>query len=228
MPAIRSALVVTAVCSIATGTYFAFSDDVLTIGRQTEMQIPYEDHIAELRAQVDRIDQFLDQKQVEQELTALFPAQVDRMSGQFFDQKRVEQQLTTLLQRQATLEQLTSALTGDLSTTGSIKPERIAPPEATPAEKPAPASQTNDTATSVAPPEHEARLQSPKLRASATTKYHRIHRPSATTKYNRIHRAARHHASLRHRVGAPLSAAASIAPPRATPTEKPDTGLANQ
>ena len=51
------ALVVMAVWSVATGTYFAFRDNVLTrlIGRQAEMQFAYEDRIAELRAQVDRI-----------------------------------------------------------------------------------------------------------------------------------------------------------------------------
>src|SRR5882672_3387925 len=43
-------LVVMAVWSIATGTYFAFREDVLTrlIGRQADMQIAYEDRIAEL------------------------------------------------------------------------------------------------------------------------------------------------------------------------------------
>ena len=161
---VRSVLVVTAVSSIAIGIYFAFTDDVLTrlIGRQ---QNTNEDHIFELRAQIDR---------------------------QYFDQKQVEQQLTALLQRQETLEQRTSALTSDLSVTGTIKPERIAPPEATPAEKPTPASPINDTA------EREARLQSPELPASATTKHHRIYR------------AAHHRASLRHRV----------APPKATPAEQ--------
>ena len=50
-------LVVMAVWSVATGTYFTFSEAVLTrlIGRQAEMQFAYEDRIAELRAQVDRI-----------------------------------------------------------------------------------------------------------------------------------------------------------------------------
>jgi hypothetical protein len=161
------------VWSIATGIYFAFSDDVLTrlVGHQTKMQT----------------------------------------SGLFLDQKQVEDQLTTLLQRQATLEQLTSAVTGEVFTTGIIEPERIAPPDAMPAEKPTTVSPTNETETFVAPPEREASLQSPELRESAT----KMHR--------RIHRAV----SLKHRVGAPLSAAASIAPPQA-PAEKSDAGLANQ
>src|SRR6202142_891160 len=46
-------LVVMAVWSVATGTYFAFSEAVLTrlIGRQAEMRFNYEDRIAPLRAQ---------------------------------------------------------------------------------------------------------------------------------------------------------------------------------
>jgi murein DD-endopeptidase MepM/ murein hydrolase activator NlpD len=65
MPAIRYALVVTAMWLIATGTYFAFRDDVLTrlIGEQTELQSVH--HIAKLHAQ------FLDQDQVEQRINAL-------------------------------------------------------------------------------------------------------------------------------------------------------------
>ena len=58
MPAVRSALVVPAAAlSIATGAYFAFGDDLTRlIGRQTKMEItPYNDQIAELRVQVDRV-----------------------------------------------------------------------------------------------------------------------------------------------------------------------------
>jgi hypothetical protein len=166
------------VSSIAIGAYFAFTDDVLTrlIGHQ---QNTNEDHIFELRAQIDR---------------------------QYFDQKQVEQQLTALLQRQETLEQRTSALTSDLSATGTIKPERIAPPEATPAEKPTPASPINDTA------EREARLQSPELPASATTKHHRIYR------------AAHHRASLRHRVAPPKATPAEQSPQLTSAITKPERG----
>jgi murein DD-endopeptidase MepM/ murein hydrolase activator NlpD len=127
MPAIRSALVVTVVL-IATGTYFDDAPTRLT----TEMQITYEDHIADLRAQVDRI-----------------------MSRKFLDQKRVEQQLKALLQRQATLEQHTSALTDDLSATGSIKFTPTAPP-AEAVEKTARPSPINET-----------QLHSPELPVSA-------------------------------------------------------------
>jgi hypothetical protein len=61
------ALVITAVWSIATGTYFAFRDNVLTrlIGRQTELEFAYEGRIAQPRARVDRImsRQLFDQEQ---------------------------------------------------------------------------------------------------------------------------------------------------------------------
>ncbi len=140
-------LVIMAVWSIATGTYFAFREDVLTrlIGRQAEMQFAYEDRIAELRAQVDRIT-----------------------SRQVLDQEQFEQKLSALLQRQATLEQRTSALSGDVSTTGSIRPARNALPAQAPASKPVKASPINDTVIFVAPPDREARLESRELPASMT------------------------------------------------------------
>jgi murein DD-endopeptidase MepM/ murein hydrolase activator NlpD len=141
------ALVIMAVWSIATGTYFTFRDNVLTrlIGQQAEMQFAYEDRIAELRAQVDRI-----------------------MSRQLLDQEQFEKKLNTLLQRQATLEQRTLALTGDLSTTGTIKPARIGVPGVTSAEKPTRASPINDNVIFVAPSDREARLQSRELPTSPT------------------------------------------------------------
>ena len=140
-------LVVMGVWSIATGTYFAFSNDVLTrlIGRQAELQFAYEDRIAELRAQVDRIS-----------------------SRQLLDQEQFEQKLSTLLQREATLDSRTSALTGDPSSTGSIRPARIAPSLDTPANKPVRPSPINDTVIFVAPPDREARLESRELPARAT------------------------------------------------------------
>src|SRR5215207_836010 len=86
--------------SAATATYFAFRDDVLTrlIARQAEMQYGYEDRIAELRGQVDRIS-----------------------SRQLLDQEQYEQKLDQILRRQAALESRASALSS-LETTGSIKP----------------------------------------------------------------------------------------------------------
>jgi murein DD-endopeptidase MepM/ murein hydrolase activator NlpD len=77
--AFRYALVVTAVWLIAAGAYFAFRDDVLNrvMGEQAELQSTYEDRIAELRAQVDRImnQKQLDQEQVEQRVNALLQRQ---------------------------------------------------------------------------------------------------------------------------------------------------------
>src|SRR5207244_11923696 len=65
-------LVIMAGWSLATGTYFAFHDDVLTrlIARQKDQQFAYEDRIAELRAQVDRRTsrQLLNQEQFDQKL----------------------------------------------------------------------------------------------------------------------------------------------------------------
>ncbi len=136
-------LVVMAVWSIATGTYFAFREDVLTrlIGRQAQMQFAYEDRIAELRAQVDRIT-----------------------SRQLLDQEQFEQKLSTLLQRQATLESRTAALGGDLNTTGSLRPAH----NALPVERPVKASPISDTVIFSAPPDREARLESRELPATMT------------------------------------------------------------
>jgi murein DD-endopeptidase MepM/ murein hydrolase activator NlpD len=95
-------LVVMALWTITTATYFAFREDVLTrlISRQADMQFGYEDRIAELRAQVDRIS-----------------------SRQLLDQEQYEQKLEQILRRQAMLEQRSSAFHGlaDPTPTGSIK-----------------------------------------------------------------------------------------------------------
>lgn len=149
IPAIRSALLVTAVLSITTSTYFAFSGDLTgLIGRQTRVESPSKDQIAELRAQIDRMSgQVLDQKQAEQELVALLRVQVDRIG---------------------LLEQHASAFT-DLLTAGTIKTERFAPSEQMPAEKPTSVSTTNDLDSKTEP-------QSRRLPAKATTNHHRIHR----------------------------------------------------
>lgn len=82
-------LVIMAGWSAVTATYFTFHDDLLTrlIGRQAEMQYAYEDRIAELRAQVDRVT-----------------------SRQLLDQEQVEQRIETLRRRQATLEERAAAL----------------------------------------------------------------------------------------------------------------------
>ena len=140
-------LVVMGVWSIATGTYFAFSNDVLTrlIGRQAELQFAYEDRIAELRGQIDRVT-----------------------SRQLLDQEQFEQKLTTLIQRQTALEQRSSTFGGDASATGSLRPARVAPPVQAPAEKPVRPSQINDTVIFVAPADREARLESRELPGGGT------------------------------------------------------------
>lgn len=133
-------LVVMGVWSIATGTYFAFKEDVLTrlLGRQATMQTAYEDRIAELRAQVDRIT-----------------------SRQLLDQEQFEKKLDGLVKRQAVLEQRTMTLSGDLVTTGSIPRMRGSADvrsENKPAKvKPSPIS---DTVMFTPPPDREARLYS--------------------------------------------------------------------
>ena len=107
------------------------------------MQFAYEDRIAELRAQVVRI-----------------------MSRQMLDQEQFEKKLNGLLQRQSTLEQRASALAGDLTTTGAIKPARPPVAATSPVEKPVRASPINDTVIFIATPDREARLQLRELPAS--------------------------------------------------------------
>src|SRR5215471_16041440 len=130
-------LVIMAVWSVATATYFAFRDDLLTrlIARQAEMQYAYEDRIAELRSQVDRLT-----------------------SRQLLDQEQFEQKLDQLTRRQSVLESHAVTLSGvaDPTTTGSIRPPRATAAETAPA-KPSPIS---DTVILVPPPERETRLES--------------------------------------------------------------------
>ena len=100
-------LVIMGVWSIGTGTYFAFRESVLTglMARNAEMQYAYEDRIAELRAQVDRIT-----------------------SRQLLDQEQFEQKLGVLLKRQAMLESRTAALSGEALLTGSVRTGPAEPP----------------------------------------------------------------------------------------------------
>src|SRR5436190_6883334 len=142
-------LVVMAGWSVVTGTYFAFHDDVLTrlIARQAEQQFAYEDRIAELRAQVDRI-----------------------ASRQLLDQEQFEQRLEQVQRRQVTLESRASTLIGvpDPAPTGSInrnRPTPLADPNPGAPPKPSP---INDTVIFTAPPDREARLESRALPASAS------------------------------------------------------------
>src|SRR3984885_5831223 len=95
-------LVIMAAWSITTATYFAFRDDVLTrlVSREAEMQFGYEDRIADLRAQIDRLS-----------------------SRQLLDQEQYERKLDQVARRQATLESRAAALSAlsDPGATGSIK-----------------------------------------------------------------------------------------------------------
>jgi len=131
-------LVIMAAWSAVTATYFAFHDDVLArlIARQAAMQLAYEDRIADMRAQVDRVT-----------------------GRQLLDQEQFEQRLAQLAQRQAALEARTSslgALTG-AAISGSIRPptRSIAPREPAAAPKPSPIS---DMTVPPVTAEREARL----------------------------------------------------------------------
>jgi murein DD-endopeptidase MepM/ murein hydrolase activator NlpD len=137
-------LVVMAGWSAVTATYFGFRDDVLTrlLARQAQMQFAYEDRIADLRGQVDRL-----------------------AGRQLLDQEQFEGKLEAMARRQAVLESRSAALATlpDAAPTGSIKgasrgaipAPAILAPQAMP--KPSP---INDTVILVAPPEREAKLES--------------------------------------------------------------------
>src|SRR5580704_17683997 len=101
-------VVIMAAWSITTATYFAFPDDVLTrlVSREAEMQFGYEDRIAELRAQIDRLS-----------------------SRQLLDQEQYETKLDQVARRQATLESRAAALgaLANPAVPGSIKQPAGAP-----------------------------------------------------------------------------------------------------
>ncbi len=127
--------------SAVTATYFAFHDDIITrlLARQAEMQFAYEDRIAEMRAQVDRVT-----------------------SRQLLDQEQFEQRLAQVQKRQAALESRASALNAlvDPGGTGSIKAPpnaRMIPIPDTGRPKPSPIS---DTVIFTVPAERHARLES--------------------------------------------------------------------
>jgi murein DD-endopeptidase MepM/ murein hydrolase activator NlpD len=136
-------LVVMAGWTLTTATYFAFREDVLTrlISRQTDMQYGYEDRIAELRAQVDRMS-----------------------SRQLLDQEQYEQKLDQIVRRQTALESRAAALNGlsDTDLTGTVRqPQRNETPRATPF-RPSP---IKGTSLNLAPVDHGARLPGARLGA---------------------------------------------------------------
>jgi len=133
-------LVIMAAWTVATGTYFAFREDVLKrlIGRQAEMQFAYEDRVAELRGQIDRLT-----------------------GRQMLDQEKFDQKLDQLLRRQSALEQRASSMTSiaDPAITGSIK----TPPRGQSVDIPLTAPKPSPISNKViftSPPDREARLES--------------------------------------------------------------------
>jgi murein DD-endopeptidase MepM/ murein hydrolase activator NlpD len=141
-------LVTMASWSLATGSYFAFRDDVLTglIARQAEMQVAYEDRIAELRAQVDRIT-----------------------GRQLLDQEKFEQKLDQVMRRQHVLESRASSMNSmpDPASTGST-PKGPGRGALLQRQAPDKAAAVTDTVVFVAPPDREARLESRALPKAAT------------------------------------------------------------
>jgi hypothetical protein len=122
---------------IATSNYLAY-----LIGRK---QVTYE----ELRRQVDRVVELIDEKRVEDDLAA-----------------------TTLKQRQERLEQNAQGLSGLTTSTINGKTTVVAP-EPAPAEGPAPAALID--AKPVARPAGEAGLQPPESSLNAATKHRDTH-----------------------------------------------------
>lgn len=135
-------VVIMASWSIITATYFAFHDDVLMrlVSRQAEIQFAYEDRIADLRAQIDRVT-----------------------SRQLLDQEQFERKLDTLLRRQTTIESRAAAigsLAADPTPTGSIKPPIRGSAMSEPLANSLKPSPINDKIIFIAPPDREARLES--------------------------------------------------------------------
>jgi murein DD-endopeptidase MepM/ murein hydrolase activator NlpD len=139
-------LVIMAGWSVVTATYFAFQDDVLArmVVRQAEMQYAYEDRLAEMRAQVDRVT-----------------------SRQLLDQEQLEQKLDQIVRRQSVLEQRATTLGAitDPAATGSLRAgsRNPAPPAAGGTPK---ASPISGPALFGAPAIREAKVDSSPLAAS--------------------------------------------------------------
>ena len=95
-------LVIMAGWSVMTATYFAFQDDVLArmVSQEAEMQSAYEDRIAEMRAQVDRVT-----------------------SRHMLEQEQLEQKIEQIVHRQSLLEQRATSLGSvtDPASTGAVR-----------------------------------------------------------------------------------------------------------
>jgi murein DD-endopeptidase MepM/ murein hydrolase activator NlpD len=118
-------LVIMAGWSVMTATYFAFQDDVLArmISQEAEMQSAYEDRIAEMRAQVDRVT-----------------------SRHMLEQEQTEQKIDQIVRRQSVLEQRATSLgtVTDPAATGSVRAHQPTPPKASPISVPAPSRAPQD------------------------------------------------------------------------------------
>jgi murein DD-endopeptidase MepM/ murein hydrolase activator NlpD len=121
-------LVIMAGWSVMTATYFAFQDDVLArmISHEADVQSAYEDRIAEMRAQVDRMT-----------------------SHHMLEQEQLEQKVEQIVRRQSVLEQRATSLgtVTDPAATGSVRPPRGQPsmPKASPISVPAPSRAPYET-----------------------------------------------------------------------------------
>jgi murein DD-endopeptidase MepM/ murein hydrolase activator NlpD len=129
--------------TVITATYFTFREDVLTrlIARQAQMQFGYEDRIAELRVQVDRIS-----------------------SRQLLDQEQFERKLETMLQRQSTLESRASALNAlvDPGTTGTLRAPANNETTDAAGNRPVKPSPISDTKPVPVPRDRQAGIDSPR------------------------------------------------------------------
>jgi murein DD-endopeptidase MepM/ murein hydrolase activator NlpD len=119
-------LVIMAGWSVTTATYFAFQDDVLArmVSHEAEMQAAYEDRIADMRAQVDRVT-----------------------SHHMLEQEQLEQKIEQIVHRQSQLEQRATSLgTVTDPATGSVRAPRgqSSTPKASPISVPAPARASSD------------------------------------------------------------------------------------
>jgi murein DD-endopeptidase MepM/ murein hydrolase activator NlpD len=120
-------LVIMAGWSVVTATYFAFQDDVLArmVSQEAEMQSAYEDRIADMRAQVDRVT-----------------------SRHMLEQEQIERKIEQIVRRQSVLEQRATSMGSvtDPATTGSVRPPRggAATPKASPISVPAPSLTPQD------------------------------------------------------------------------------------
>ena len=112
--------------------YFAFQRDMVTrlMDEQTEMQLSYEDRIAELRGRLDRVmsQKLLDQQQVEQRVNALLQWQA-RISRSL--DKAEQKQTATLSDLEERINLRTRRIQTILADLGVVKSSRATGPGAT-------------------------------------------------------------------------------------------------